>query len=157
AADLDLLVNTDFHDGRTRLRYTLHSPSGKARFSYRPIAGPEFLGRPEGYQTYLLAKLEKLNGGHDVDGSLLLTEEIGRKLTKIGRELYLELFPDGMRQAYREIRRQEVRSLRIVSDEPWTIPWELIKPYDDSVPGDRIDDDFLCLQFELTRWLAGER
>lgn len=155
-ADLDLLVKTDFHDGRTRLSYTLQSPSGKVSLSYWEIAGPEIPGRPEDYQAYLLAKLEKLGRGRDVDDSLLLTQEIERKLTKLGRELYLQLFPREMRQLYREIRRQGVQSLRIISDEPW-IPWELIKPYDDSLPAEILDDEFLCLQFELTRWLSGDR
>jgi len=155
-ADLDLLIKTVFHDGRTRVSYTLQSPSGKARFSYREIAGPEISGRPEDYQAYLISKIEKLGEGRDVDDSPLLSKEIEGKLTKIGRELHLELFTPEMRQAYREIRSQGVQSIRIVSDEPW-IPWELIKPYDDSIPGEVIDDEFLCLQFELTRWLAGDR
>jgi hypothetical protein len=155
-ADLDLLIKTVFHDGRTRVSYTLQSPSGKARFSYREIAGPQLSGRPEDYQAYLISKIKKLGERRDIDGSSLTNEDIERKLTKIGRELHLQLFPPEMRQAYREIRRQGVQSIRIVSDEPW-IPWELIKPYDDSVPGDVIDDEFLCLQFELTRWLAGDR
>ncbi len=36
-------------------------------------------------------------------------------------------------------------------------PGSSIKPYDDSQPADVIDDDFLCMQFELTRWLPGYR
>jgi CHAT domain-containing protein len=44
----------------------------------------------------------------------------------------------------------------LVSDEPW-IPWEIVKPYDDSDPEDVVDDDFLCCRFQLTRWLAGGR
>jgi hypothetical protein len=153
-ADLDLLIKTVFDGGRTRVSYTLHSPSGKAGLSYREIAGPTLPRQPQDYQAYLIAKIEKLGEGRDVDGSLLLNEEIERKLTKIGRELHEELFPPEMRQAYREIRRKGVQSIRIVSDEPW-IPWELIKPFDNSLPGDILDDDFLCLQFELTRWLSG--
>jgi hypothetical protein len=47
-----------------------------------------------------------------------------------------------------------VRTLQVTSDEPW-IPWELVKPYDDDVTP-AVDDDFLCLQFQMTRWLAGE-
>ena len=92
-ANLDLVVKTEFREGRSRLSFTLQSPSGKAGFSYREIAGPQIHGRPEDYQLYLLDKIEKLGGGLDVDTSLLLGEEIERKLTKLGRELYLELFP----------------------------------------------------------------
>jgi CHAT domain-containing protein/AAA ATPase-like protein len=154
--DLDLLIRTVFKDGRTRVSYILQSPSGKAGFSYREITGPELPGQPRDYQAYLITKIEKLGEGRDIDGSPLLNEEIERKLIKIGRELYLELFPPEMRQAYREIRRQEIQSIRIVSDEPW-IPWELIKPFDGSLPDDVLDDEFLCLQFELTRWLSGDR
>lgn len=151
--DLDLLIKTVFDGGRTRVSYILQSPSGKDGFSFREIAGPTFLGQAQDYQAYLLSKIEKLNVGRDNDDSLLLNEEIERKLTSIGRELHLELFTPEMREAYREIRRQGVQSIRTISDEPW-IPWELIKPFDDR-PGDLVDDDFLCLQFELTRWLSG--
>lgn len=155
-ADLDFYVKTDFRDGRTRLTYLLQSPSGKAVFTYREVPGPTILGRPEDFQAYLINKLGKLGDGYDVDGSYLLDPDIERKLAKMGRDLYLDLFPPEMRQVYREIRYHEVRTIRIVSDEPW-IPWELIKPYDDSRPGQIVDDEFLCLEFELTRWLAGDR
>jgi hypothetical protein len=68
--------------------------------------------------------------------------------------LYDELFSDDMKLAYRKYR-DKVRTMLITSDEPW-IPWEMVKPYDDSDARDLIDDDFLCARFKLTRWLAGE-
>lgn len=55
-----------------------------------------------------------------------------------------------MRREYRRFSKH-VHTLQIVSDEPW-IPWELIKPYDDEAGQERIDHDFLCMQFELARW-----
>jgi hypothetical protein len=154
--DLDLRVKTDVRSDRTQVSYILQSPSGTADFTYREILGPLLPRRPEEYQAYLVRKISGLGEGRDIDGPRLQDAEIERKLAKIGRDLYLELFPPEMRQAYREIRRQGVQTLRIISDEPW-IPWELIKPYDDSQPGEILDDEFLCLQFELTRWLAGGR
>jgi hypothetical protein len=59
------------------------------------------------------------------------------------------LFNEDMRREYRERIRGRVHTLEIVSDEPW-IPWELVKPYDDGV-----DDDFLCLQYDFSRWVSG--
>lgn len=154
-ADLDILIRTTVTDGRTRVSYTLNSPAGRAGFSYREIAGPSLARPPEQYQSYLIDKLRKLGEGRDLNRSRRLTpKELEGKLTAIGRELYLELFSPEMRQVYREIRRSGVQSVRIISDEPW-IPWEMVRPYDDSPLFEIIDDDFLCLQFELTRWLAG--
>lgn len=151
-ADLDLRVTTETRDGRTRLRYTLHSVSGIAGLNYRPFDGPDFTGDPAAYSADILQKLEQLGAGLDVDSSQLLLEDVDRKLASLGQDLYRELFPSEMQRAYRRFRDQ-VRTLTIISDEPW-IPWELIKPYDDSEP-EIIDDPFLCDKFRMTRWLAG--
>lgn len=155
-ADLDLYVRTDFHDGRTRLTYILHSPSGKADLTFRQISGPILHASLEGYQAHLIEKINKLGEGYHIDGSYLLDTEIERKLANLGQDLYRELFPPEMRQAYWKMRHQGVEAIRIISDEPW-IPWELIKPFDDSQPKEIVNDEFLCVQFELTRWLAGDR
>jgi hypothetical protein len=151
--DLHLRITTDTRDGQTQLRYILQSPSGAARFLYLEIAGPRFAGSPEDYYIRLLQKLEELEGGYDVDKSLLLQEDIESKLTKLGRELYRTLFPKELQQAYR-LFREIVKTILIISDEPW-IPWEMIRPYDDSGP-EVIDDEFLCIRFQVTRWLSGD-
>jgi hypothetical protein len=85
----------------------------------------------------------------------LTRAQVEDRLAGLGRLLYAELFPPGLREAYRHFR-DKVRTVQITTDEPW-IPWELIRPYDDSDPDrDRvIDDDYLCMRFQLTRWLAG--
>lgn len=151
-ADLDLNVTTETRDGRTRLRYTLHSPAGIEGLNYRQIAGPELLGDPAAFSAGILQKIEQLGAGLDVDSSPLLLRDVDRKLANLGQDLYRDLFPPDLRRFYRRFRNQ-VQTLSIISDEPW-IPWELIKPYDDSEP-EVLDDPFLCEKFQLTRWLAG--
>ncbi|MES1243467.1 MAG: CHAT domain-containing protein [Acidobacteriota bacterium] len=153
--DLELRVTIGFRDGRTQLHYILHSPVGIDGFSYRGVDGPSFQGRVEEYRSSILDKVRKLGERIDTDDSLLLRGEIRRKLEALGQDLYRELFSGEMQLLYRKIRRS-VTTLTIISDEPW-IPWELVKPYDAEDPDDVIDDDFLCIQFELTRWLAGNR
>jgi len=153
--DLELRVRVGFRDGKTQLFYTLQSPAGIDGFAHRDIDGPAIQGSPEEYQALLSEKIRKLGERVDVDDSQLLRDEIRRKLEALGQDLYRQLFKGEMQQIYREIRRS-ITTLTIVSDEPW-IPWELVKPFDASDPAEVIDDDFLCVQFELTRWLAGQR
>jgi hypothetical protein len=152
--DLHLRITTDVRDGQTQLRFTLQSPSGAARFAYREIAGPRLTGSPEEHSTRLLQQIEDLESGLDVDGrSELPAETIESKLAKLGREIYRTLFPRELQLAYRSFR-ETVRTILIISDEPW-IPWEMTKPYDDGGQ-EIIDDDFLCVRFQVTRWLSGD-
>jgi Cdc6-like AAA superfamily ATPase len=151
--DLEMQVRLTNEHGRTRLSFILHSPSHAAPFHHLSVAGPILQGSPEELQSRLLQRLLKFNQGRDVDDSLLLQEDIQRRLAGMGQQLWRELFPPEMQQAYRKFR-EIVRTWMIVSDEQW-IPWELIKPYDDSHPQEIIDDDFVCLRFQLTRWIPG--
>lgn len=154
--DLEMQVHTAAEHGKTRLSFILHSPTGAVAFSHRKIAGPLIQRNPEEYQAYLIRTIEGFGQRFDIDGTPLLRDEIDRKMAGLGRDLWRELFPLEMQSAYREVRRHPVRSWMIVSDEPW-IPWELVKPYDDSRQDEIIDDDFLSLRFQLTRWMSGGR
>ncbi len=154
--DLEMRIRIAAEHGKTRLRFILHSPNGKVALSHREIDGPLLQRSPEEYQGHLLNKIEKLGERLDVDRSRLLQPEIESKLASLGHDLWRELFSSELRAAYRDVIRSSVHSWVIISDEPW-IPWELVKPYDDGGPGETLDDDFLCLRFELTRWLAGEK
>ena len=136
--DLELRVTTEAEQGRTVVRYTLHSPNGAAPFHYQPAGGVTLQGSPQEYQIRLLRQLE--------------APASQREIAALGNRLYEELFAGPMRTAYRWFR-ERVATLQITSDEPW-IPWELIKPFDYEVEP-RIDDDFLCARFQLTRWIAG--
>jgi len=153
--DLEIEVLLEPRDGKTRLKYFLHSPSQAVDFHHLPIAGPEIVGKAEDFQAALLAKIEGLQAGLDVDGTELLLAETQSKLQGIGRNLWDEIFSSEMRQAYREFHAR-VRTIQITSEEPY-IPWELIKPYDDDGPGEPLDHDFLACKFQLTRWLAGRK
>jgi hypothetical protein len=70
------------------------------------------------------------------------------ELRTLGRKLYNDLFPPELKDEYAKFRGL-VRTLLVTSDEPW-IPWELARPH-----GEGFEDDFLCIQFAMTRWLAG--
>ncbi|MEE8583787.1 MAG: CHAT domain-containing protein, partial [Acidobacteriota bacterium] len=150
--DLDIHVQLSHLHGETELTYTLHSPSGNASYHHDSIEGVRIKGRPEEYWRQLIDRIESLAGKRDVDDSGLSGAEVVRHLEGIGHDLFHELFSRPLRQEYLGFRKT-VQSLQITSEEPW-IPWELIKPFDSDLG---IDDDFLCIQFQLTRWLSGNR
>ncbi len=151
--DLEMRVKADTSFGQTRLNVTLHSPAGVAPFTHQEIAGPVLQASPMQLQQSLLQQIEGWGAGVDLGGALILRDEVDRKLTGLGRDLWRQLFTGDMRQAYRRFR-SSVRSLLIISDEPW-IPWEMVKPFDDE--GEPLDDPFFAERFELTRWLTGNR
>ncbi|HEX6904689.1 MAG TPA: P-loop NTPase fold protein [Thermoanaerobaculia bacterium] len=151
--DLEMQVQVARELGGTRLSFTLHSPNRAVAFHHYLIPGPILRSSPGEFQLSLLQRISKLQSHQDVDGSILLKNEVEAALASIGRDLWRELFPLEMQRAYKSFR-QNVSTWMIVSDEPW-IPWELIKPYDDSNPQEVIDDDFICLRFQLTRWMSG--
>ncbi len=147
----DLVLRVCTRDNR--LTYTLHY----ANTEERVIEGERLRADPEQYRYQIIGEIENLSKGLDVDG-LPLTDAPGetftperffRQLEKVGQRLYAELFNEAMRREYRERIRNRVTTLEIISDEPW-IPWELVKPYDNG-----IDDDFFCLQYDLSRWVSG--
>lgn len=147
----DLVLRVCTKDNR--LTYTLHYGNTDERI----IEGGVLRADPEQYRYQIIGEIENLARGLDVDGRPLAggkaptPQEFFRRLEKIGQRLYNELFNEEMRREYRERIRRRVHTLEIVSDEPW-IPWELVKPFDDGV-----DDDFLCLQYDFSRWVSGGR
>jgi len=123
----------------------------------RHIEGDLLRADPEEYRYTLIREIENLARGKDAEGyplsdvpdQPLSPEDLARHLERIGQRLYGDLFSEAMQREYHRMKEKDVHTLYLVSDEPW-IPWELVKPYDDVV-----DDDFLCLQFELSRWVSG--
>ncbi len=152
-ADLEIRIVTEALGADSRFHFILHSPTGQCGFTHHTIQGEPIRGRPEDFPARLNEVLEALDEGVRSDGSFPdpgdQGEAMAEELAKIGRELYLELFPAGLREAYRTFR-DSAETILLVSDEPW-IPWELIKPYDQAFG----EDDFLCCRFSLGRWLSG--
>ncbi|MGQ9684336.1 MAG: CHAT domain-containing protein [Anaerolineae bacterium] len=155
AHDLDLRVTLGKRNGHVTLGFMLHSPNGTADLSYQsfPEVHLSSYARPEELRSSLLAALEQLGAGYDEDGNAMAPLQAQDKLAGLGRRLYRELLPPELRAAYLEWRDQ-VHTLQIISDEPW-IPWEVLRPYDDSDPQHIVDDDHLCLRYQVTRWLPG--
>lgn len=147
SVDLEVRVTTPWGRGGRSLEFVLSSPSGAVDFYQVAISGKE-IHSPESFQRKLFQQLEDLHRGCDADGKGVVRREVFGELTAIGRDLYQELFPREMRNVYRELHGR-VKSLLVTSDEPW-IPWEILRPFEHD------DDDFLCMRFQMSRWLTGE-
>ena len=151
--DLEIRVQLEERKGKTALLYTLSSPIEQLSLHEKEIPGPVLETSPERFRMRLIQSLEALHKRHGPERELIFREEIEEELTRLGQGLYLQLFTEGMRRAYLE-SRDEVRTVRITSDEPW-IPWELVRPFETKgLDGQPVNDDFLCARFQLTRWLA---
>lgn len=146
--DLEIRISTPWSRGGQSLEFVLNSPAGTVDFFQHTISGT-LLQKPEQFQQRLFKQLDELQMGYDLDGTSVSQEVRYRELTNIGHDLYQTLFPPEMKRAYRRIR-EKVRTLLIVSDEPW-IPWEMLQPCEFK------DDDFLCMKHQMSRWLTGER
>lgn len=138
AADIELRILQSTQDGAPVLSFYLHSPSGSAGYHHFHAGDVKLAAPPEEYQQRVLGDLERRHGTRGA-----------RRQRAVGYQLYRELLPAELRAAYRELTRKPLRTMHITSDEPW-IPWELVLPDEDG-----LDDDFWCIRFELTRWLAG--
>jgi len=119
-------LNLYFHDG------------GETAFTRVPTA-------------YLEEIRGELNEWANQGGAAALLNE---RLARVGADLYDQLFPEALKRLYWEELRERVRTLHIVSDEPW-IPWELLKPWRRLPDGAIEEDEFVCERFALTRWLTG--
>jgi hypothetical protein len=139
-------------DGK-RLTFELSSPHQAVDASNAPMGGVEMTVEPLAYMQERYDELNQWAGGQPADASVIA--EISDRLTAIGNNLFINLFPDKLKRAYWKLvklRKQGVlKSLHIVSDEPW-IPWEMVKPVD--MDEDEADD-FLAQGWQVSRWLAG--
>ncbi len=153
--DLVIQVILSSEPKGTLLSFVVSSPSGAVELGSLAIRGPALRRSPAIFAADLARNLNAFYRQFDTEGSILSVEDIESELSGLGRSLYYELFSQEMRDFYRDIRSR-VTTLQIISNEAW-IPWELLKPYDDQDPSNVIDDDFLCLRYEFTRWLSESR
>ena len=145
--DLTILITESKSDGdQMRYRFKLHSPAN-GLFYYTVHEELSFSGSPSKWMEGLYRELGAL-------GAEASPEDIAETLSTIGSDLYEKLFPRELKEIWKQRIRGRVRSIMIISDEPW-IPWEIIKPFYETEAGDIVEDDFLCSSYLLTRWLAG--
>jgi CHAT domain len=146
--DLQFRVRTRPVQGGLVLDYELTSPSGHLDvLSVKAQSERLNVEALEKEHRRLFSGLEDLLRGLGEDGEILVDGEIEDELQDRGHELYSRLFPEELKTFYRQYR-DRVRSLLILSDEPW-IPWELVRPDEFD------DDDFLCMRFPMARWFDG--
>ena len=150
----DFVLRVALSADRRQLSYTLHSPTGKLGLVYQRMGSVRLESDPRTFMENTLLGLSQMARASRkklTEAQFAANQE---KLREIGWDLYEQLFTPALRRAYRSVRQlrqqQPELSLLIVSDEPW-IPWEMILPHEDDLP----DEDFLCAQFRLTRWLDG--
>ena len=105
----------------------------------------EFGKTPEDYLSALKSRIREIAEAPDKSDP--------GDLRRLGNRLYDDLFPDELKEKYRRFRKT-TKTLLISSDEPW-IPWELVRPWGKDLEGEDFDDEFLCTQFAMTRWLRG--
>jgi hypothetical protein len=150
----DFVLRIALSADRRQLSYTLHSPTGKLGLVYQRMGSVTLESDPRTFMENTLLGLSQMARASK---NKLSEEQFAanqEKLRQIGWDLYEQLFTPALRRAYRRLRelrqQQPDLSLLIVSAEPW-IPWEMILPHEDDLP----DEDFLCAQFRMTRWLDG--
>jgi hypothetical protein len=89
----------------------------------------------------------------DVNDPELLVPSVG-KLKAEGVELWRKFIPQELRQAYADLRDQDL-TIFIVSEDP-SFPWELVKPFalkKKNKPG--FTDMWWAVKFSIARWLSG--
>lgn len=150
APDLELCVETDPSDNRL-LYFSLHSTTESIDYHHARMGSVRLQGPPLERMQHVYSELSKLAA----DRAALPDDSTYQRnrLASIGRALWDELFSDQLKAAYWEFRGK-IKTLLITSDEPW-IPWEMVKPYRYDANNARLDEPFLCEQFNVARWLSG--
>jgi hypothetical protein len=94
--------------------------------------------------------------GDLADRADVAIDDAARPLAAVGFNLYQQLLPPAVQELSWTLRRRGVRTLLVLSDEPY-IPWELIKPFRaDPLTGEIIGEDgFWAESYAMARWLRG--
>ena len=127
-------------------RYRILSPIRELNLWFEEFRSPETNIMPQGFLEETFTQLNRMFSG-DTPGEFFF----GR-LNSIGMSLYRRLFSDDFKRLYWNSLRNKVKSIVIISFEPW-IPWELVRPFNPET--NEAEDGFLCEKYNLTRWLAG--
>ena len=145
--DLTILITERERSGDfMRYQFKLHSPQNG--LFYRNITEElVFHGSPTKWIEGLYDELASLSQN---EGTSTLPET----LRTIGVDLFEKLFPKELKDIWHKNISGKVKHIMIISDEPW-IPWEVIRPSYEMEGGDFAEENFLCEDYQLTRWIAG--
>lgn len=154
--DLELRI---LFDPQSRLlRFRLHSENAELGYRDREVGEVRLLADPQPLLEQTFIQLSAL-AARPVE-TLAESDTAAQldDLVTIGQDLFYQLFSPELRQEYWRIKQLretgKVRSLLIISDEPW-MPWELVKPYQFDQNSNRaLEDGFLAESFQVARWLT---
>lgn len=134
-------------EGKHYYRYRLLSYKRRLDLYFAEFHTPETTISPQGFLEETFSHLNWMHSDVFENETVFI-----ERLNSIGTNLYGRLFPDDLKALYWDKIRDNVKSIVIISYEPW-IPWELIRPFHPVTK--QAEDGFLCENFDLTRWLAG--
>ncbi len=145
---------------RRTLSFVLDSPSRDLGYRNQPVGSVTLAADPASAMESIYERLAPLARRPMSRMTEQESLDAQRRVREIGLSLYREMFPPELKRQFRRIRelRSQGANLQflVISDEPW-IPWEWAIPYEDAPNGVVVEDDFLCAQFEMSRWLADAR
>ena|GEM_PF-2277810 len=145
--DLYILITESKVNGeKMKYNFMLHSPKNGLYF-YHVREELSFSGSPSKWIEYLYKELGTLS-------EKASPADINDTLNAIGTDLYEKLFPKELKNIWMQKIKNRVKSIMIISDEPW-IPWEIVKPWYEDKRGLHKEEDFLCESYQLTRWISG--
>ncbi|MCC6176307.1 MAG: CHAT domain-containing protein [Chloroflexi bacterium] len=154
--DLELCVQLgpeDVEPGARRvLHFRLHATNDAIGYHHAAMGSVTLAGPPRDKLQSVYAEVTRLA---PAPTRPLTSDEVDgrrRRLESLGRQLWDDLFPDPLKQAYWDFK-DRVHTLLLTSEEPW-IPWEMVRPYRFDADGIRQDEPFLCERFALARWLS---
>jgi hypothetical protein len=141
------------------MQFKLHSEKAELGYQRRDLGQVKLATFPRQYLDQLFVRLSELAATADASADEQTLATFTEEIETIGQGLFEELFPAELQKEYWQIKSLreagKVRTLLIISDEPW-IPWELVKPYAfDLESNQEQNDGFLAETFQLSRWLAG--
>ncbi|HEV7669204.1 MAG TPA: CHAT domain-containing protein [Thermoanaerobaculia bacterium] len=139
--DLIFRVRYELRDGRHQFTYTLVFRVAPPEGNLEEF-GPVVLDKEPG--AFFHSLFEDIR---NLSRDAQTPAELARRLAGKGARLFEELLPEPLQRRFEQLRGT-VRTVQILSDEPW-IPWELLKFRErDGEPG-----RFFGEAFALTRWL----
>lgn len=141
--DLIFRVRYELRDGRHQLGYTLVFRVAPPEGSLEEF-GPVVLDREPG--AFFQSLFDDIR---HLAREAQAPEDLSRRLAGRGVRLLEELLPEPLQRRFEQLRNR-VRTVQVLSDEPW-IPWELLRFRErEGEPG-----CFFGEAFALTRWLRG--